>query len=133
MKRFICLIVLLILTFCPFIATSQMQDNVYAANSDAQTKIQSYLYDFMQLGNLEAYEKVQDRRPGSEGEAYAADYLNALLLTDKFNNFEAVSDGSTTEGKQLFQFTSYITGLSAVSQNIRYIKKSAKCSTWVQS
>ncbi len=126
MKKFICVISAIILALGLFSGITKKDTFVNAAGDIVQTKIESYLSTFMCLNNEVEKAKIQDRRAGTLGERQAAANLyNLIMLNSQFLNFEPVNDGSTTNGVQNFQFTSSYSGLSATSQNLRFVKKSS--------
>lgn len=92
-----------------------------------ETQIDGYLKDFLSVTSTTLHEEIADRRPGTEGEKKAALKIwNTLMSGTEFANLVPVESDSTKNGVQYFQFLSTLNNHYAVSQNIRFVKKSTK-------
>lgn len=126
MKKFLIIIATFVISITMMFCGFGVRNVTFAASVDTQTKIESYLADFMKLNNDVEAAKIQDRRPGTVGEKQAAvNIYNTIMLGSAFSNLSDVNDGSTNAGVQYFQFNNIYTGLSSKSQNLRFIKRSS--------
>ncbi|MBQ7467055.1 MAG: M28 family peptidase [Clostridia bacterium] len=94
-----------------------------SGNSATALKIQSYLMDFVQTSLPDNQKTRAGRIPGSEAEYNSAMYIKSKM--SEFDNFYAVTDASTVDGVQQFEFISEVNGNKKISQNIIYIRPSA--------
>ena len=124
MKKIMMFIITICLVFCALFTPAVVNLKVDAMVDDDKSKIVSYMEDFMCINNEFMRKQIQDRRPGSQGEKQAAiNIYNKILYSSQFLNLELVNDGSTTDGVQYFQFNNVYTGLSSISQNLRFVKR----------
>lgn len=127
MKKILYIALIVFTMLCTVIFGANINVEVTHASSQAvETKAEEYLNTFLSINNADMNAVLQDRRPGTTGEKQAAlNIYTMFAINTAFSNFENVEDASTEMGVQPFQFTSYITGLSSVSNNLRFIKKSS--------
>ena len=120
MKRFLLLVISLILVFPCFFVNSLKSASAYEISYNSVINYQNKV--------LTEFSKITNRLAGSENEKQASDYIKAELdkISQENPRFSAVNNSSTKEGVQKFTFSSRLSGKNERSQNLIYNYKSSE-------